>query len=70
MVRPCQPVRSARAGADDRPRHPFRGARAPAEVAGSMVKQVVIELMPLLVDAVRATQGNDPDLRPERDRLS
>jgi hypothetical protein len=41
-----------------------------AEVAGSMVKQVVIELMPLLVDAVTATQGNDPDLRPERDRLS
>jgi hypothetical protein len=41
-----------------------------AEVAGSMVKQVVIELMPLLVDAVRATQGKDPDLRPERDRLS
>jgi hypothetical protein len=35
-----------------------------------MVKQVVIELIPLLVDAVRATQGNDPDLRPERDRLS
>jgi hypothetical protein len=41
-----------------------------AEVAGSMVKQVVIDLMPLLVHAVRATQGNDPDLRPERDRLS
>jgi hypothetical protein len=41
-----------------------------AEVAGSMVKQVVIELMPLLLHAVRATQGKDPDLRPERDRLS
>jgi hypothetical protein len=41
-----------------------------AEVAGSMFRQIARELVPLVVQAVRATQGRDPDRRPERDRLS
>jgi hypothetical protein len=44
--------------------------RTAAAVTASMIQQLVTELSPLIMRAVLATQGVDPDRRPGRDRLS